>query len=44
MLAVGYQGDASLLPEELKTRELAERARKPLDELFFSQTWAKPII
>ncbi len=44
MLAVGYQGDVNLLPEELKTRELAERARKPLGQLFFKGVWNQPIL
>jgi nitroreductase len=43
MLAVGFEGDANQLPDDLKARELAERARKPLSELFFHGTWAKPI-
>ena len=43
MLAVGYEGDANKLPEDLKTRELAARNRKPLGELFFAGTWGKPI-
>lgn len=43
MLAVGYEGDASNLPDELKARELAERKRKPLGELFFNGTWGKPV-
>lgn len=43
MIAVGYAGDPNQLPDELKQRELAERKRKPLGELFFSETWAKPI-
>ncbi len=43
MLAVGYEGDANNLPDELKTRELAARKRKPLGELFFTGAWGKPI-
>ena len=43
MLAVGYEGDANKLPSELKIRELAERKRKPLGELFFKGTWNEPI-
>ena len=43
MIAVGYAGDPNQLPDELKQRELAERKRKPLGELFFSETWGKPI-
>lgn len=44
MLAVGYQGDANNLPEELKAREIAERARKPLGQLFFEGVWNQPIL
>jgi len=43
MISVGYQGDANDLPDELKTRELAERKRKPLGELFFDGSWDKPV-
>jgi nitroreductase len=43
MLAIGYEGDANDLPEELKTRELAARKRKPLGELFFTGSWGKPV-
>jgi nitroreductase len=43
MVTVGYEGDANNLPDELKTRELAERKRKPLADLFFAGTWGKPI-
>ena len=43
MIAIGYQGDANALPDELKQRELAERKRKPLGELFFEGVWDKPI-
>jgi nitroreductase len=43
MLAVGYEGDANNLPDDLKARELAERKRKPLSELFFEGVWDKPI-
>ncbi len=44
MLAVGYEGDANNLPDELKTRELAERKRKPLGELFFEGAWGTPVV
>lgn len=43
MLAVGYEGDANNLPDDLKARELAERKRKPLGELFFTGSWGKPV-
>lgn len=43
MLSIGYEGDANALPEDLKARELAERKRKPLGELFFQGTWGEPV-
>jgi len=43
MISVGYQGDANDLPDDLKARELAERKRKTLGELFFDGIWDKPI-
>ena len=36
MIAVGRLGDPGSLPEKLRLREEAERARKPLGELFLS--------
>ena len=36
IIALGYQGDAELLPENLRLREAGERVRKPLSELVFS--------
>ena len=44
MLAVGYEGDANDLPDELKARELAPRKRKALGELFFNGAWNQPIV
>ena len=43
MLAVGYEGDANNLPDEQKARELTERKRKPLGELFFDGTWGESV-
>ena len=43
MIAVGYQAEVSVLPEDFKVKELAPRQRKPLAESFFSGTWDKPI-
>ena len=34
-IALGYPGDPSALPADLREREFAPRARKPLDELVF---------
>lgn len=43
MIAVGYQADADILEGEIKERELAPRARKPLAETFFEGTWGVPV-
>lgn len=39
MIAVGHRGPADILEGDLKTRELAVRARKPLDQKFFEGGW-----
>jgi len=39
---VGYPGDAQSLPEALRERETAARARKPLSEFVMSGDWGKP--
>jgi nitroreductase len=38
-VAVGYLGDPAGLPEPLRSREMAEPARKPLAEIVFGGTW-----
>jgi len=43
MVAIGYSGDANQLSDDLKARELAERKRKQLADLFFDSAWSKPI-
>jgi nitroreductase len=40
-IAIGYQGDASTLPDPLRERELAPRFRKALREFVFSETWGR---
>ncbi|HKG22968.1 MAG TPA: nitroreductase family protein [Blastocatellia bacterium] len=44
MIAVGYpyRGDLDALPDTLRSRELAERQRRPLGEIAFSGTWDAP--
>jgi nitroreductase len=42
MIAVGYQADPSVLPEDVKAKELLPRKRKPLGECFFAGGWGKP--
>ncbi|MBC5775121.1 nitroreductase family protein [Pontibacter sp. KCTC 32443] len=39
MMAIGYLGDPSQLPDHLKAREVAPRNRKPLQELVFNGIW-----
>ena len=38
-IAIGYPGDADLLPEKLRDREVAPRTRKPLTEFVMSGRW-----
>jgi nitroreductase len=39
---IGYPGDPQALPETLRERELAPRARKPLSEFVLSGAWGQP--
>jgi nitroreductase len=39
--AVGYLGDPASLPDRLRTRELAPRTRKPLEEIVFGSAWGE---
>lgn len=39
MIAVGYPGELSVLPDYLQQRELNPRERKPLTEIAFSGQW-----
>lgn len=43
MVSVGYPADIATLEGEALARETAERVRKPLSELFFANTWGKPV-
>ena len=40
-LAIGYAADPSALPEKLRNRDLAQRARKRLTEFVFGSEWGK---
>lgn len=40
-LAIGYSGDLTTLPEEIREREQAPRSRKALQEFVFSETWGQ---
>ena len=42
MIALGYLGDPNTLPEELRSRELAPRDRKPLTEFVYTGRWGSP--
>ena len=38
-LAIGYEGDASSLPEDLRSREFAQRERRSLNDIVFAGSW-----
>jgi len=40
-IAIGYEGDPESLTGQLKDRENAPRARKPLDSFVFTGTWGE---
>ncbi|HSH53760.1 MAG TPA: nitroreductase family protein [Methylotenera sp.] len=44
MMAIGYPADIASLEGEVLTRETAPRKRRPLNELFFANSWGKPIV
>jgi nitroreductase len=43
MMAIGYQADATVLDEDFKAIELAERTRAALYERFYAGQWGKEI-
>ncbi|SRR5258708_1916556 len=43
MIAIGYQGNLDDLPEDLRTRELVPRSRKPFKEFIFGERWNQPL-
>lgn len=43
MIAVGYPGDAAILPERLRERELRPRSRRPIEEWTFRGQWGTRI-
>ena len=43
MIAIGFEGNVDALSDDLKTRELATRKRKPIGDLFFSGSWGEPL-
>jgi nitroreductase len=42
-VAMGYAGDASLLPADIAAREVAERTRRPQSQFVFGADWGKPL-
>ena len=42
MIAIGYQADPGVLPDDVKVKELAPRKRKPLAESFYAGKWDQP--
>jgi nitroreductase len=40
--AIGYPGNPEELPEKLREREAASRARKPLSDFVFEGGWGHP--
>jgi len=43
-IALGYQGDAGALNDDLQSTELAARKRQPMSENFFSGVWSNGIL
>ncbi len=43
MIAIGYPGDAAILPERLRERELRPRSRRPIGEWTFRGQWGTRI-
>lgn len=43
MIAVGYPGDAAILPERLREREVRPRSRRPIGEWTFRGQWGTRI-
>ena len=44
MISVGYAADIASLAGNILSRETAARSRRPLNELFFVESWGKPIV
>jgi hypothetical protein len=42
MMAIGYPGDPESLPEDLRTKDLALRQRKPIREFVFRGKFGEP--
>jgi hypothetical protein len=44
MVAVGYPGDLTRLPEYLQQRELKPRERSPVTEFVYAGLWDTPLV
>lgn len=44
MMSIGYPADIATLEGEVLKRETAPRTRRPINELFFSNSWGKPVV
>lgn len=42
MIAIGYLGDPSILPDKLRQREFNPRTRRPIAEFVFGEEWSRP--
>lgn len=42
MIAIGYPGEPDSLPDDLRAREIAPRARKPIREFVFQGKFGQP--
>ncbi len=42
MIAIGYPGDPSILPDKLRQREFSPRTRRPIAEFVFGEGWNRP--
>jgi hypothetical protein len=40
-LAIGYLGDPTTAPEEIRERDTSERDRRPLREMVFAGCWGE---
>jgi len=44
MMSIGYPADIATLEGDVLTRETAPRTRRPINELFFANSWGKPVV
>jgi nitroreductase len=44
MMSIGYPADIATLEGDVLARETAPRTRRPINELFFANSWGKPVV